>query len=194
MSEPILASASPWRHTLLEKLGLPSECAAPDVNKTPLPKESARRLVAQLAQAKAQSLASRYPYHPIIGSDQVCALGGEIIDKPYTEEDARRQLQKASGTIITFYIGLTSYNPAIGRLQTECEPSDVHSCHLSDKEIEGYIRKENPLQCAGSFKGEESGTTLFERLGDYDSNTLVGLPLIALCQMLCRENDSPPLG
>ncbi len=87
---------------LLEKLGLPFECAAPDVDETPLPEESARQLVARLAQAKAQSLASRYPHHLIIGSDQVCVLDGEITGKPHTEENARRQLRKASGTIVTF--------------------------------------------------------------------------------------------
>ena len=154
MSELILASTSPWRRMLLEKLGLPFECAAPDVDETPLPEESARQLVARLAQAKAQSLASRYPHHLIIGSDQVCVLDGEITGKPHTEENARRQLRKASGTIVTFYTGLALYNSATGHLQTECEPFDVHFRHLSDKEIEGYVRKENPLQCAGSFKSE----------------------------------------
>ncbi|STT85798.1 maf/YceF/YhdE family protein [Klebsiella pneumoniae] len=108
-----------------------------------------------------------------------------------TEENARRQLRKASGSIITFYTGLALYNSASGHLQTECEPFDVHFRHLSDKEIEGYVRKENPLQCAGSFKSEGLGITLFERLEGRDPNTLVGLPLIALCQMLRREKLQP---
>jgi hypothetical protein len=95
--------------------------------------------------------------HLIIGSDQVCVLDGEITGKPHTEENARRQLRKASGTIVTFYTGLALYNSATGHLQTECEPFDVHFRHLSDKEIEGYVRKENPLQCAGSFKSEGLG-------------------------------------
>jgi len=178
---------------LLEKLGLPFECAAPDVDETPLPEESARQLVARLAQAKAQSLATRYPHHLIIGSDQVCVLDGAITGKPHTEENARKQLRKASGTIVTFYTGLALYNSATGHLQTECEPFDVHFRHLSDKEIEHYVRKENPLQCAGSFKSEGLGITLFERLEGRDPNTLVGLPLIALCQMLRRENNNPLL-
>lgn len=150
--------------------------------------------VTRLAQAKAQSLATRFPNHLIIGSDQVCVLDGEITGKPHTEENARRQLRKASGSIITFYTGLALYNSASGHLQTECEPFDVHFRHLSDKEIEGYVRKENPLQCAGSFKSEGLGITLFERLEGRDPNTLVGLPLIALCQMLRRENHNPLLG
>ncbi|EMW0830884.1 Maf family protein [Klebsiella aerogenes] len=193
MSNLLLASTSPWRRMLLEKLTLPFECAAPEVDETPQPGESARQLVVRLAQAKTQALASRYPQHLIIGSDQVCVLDGEITGKPHTEENAHRQLRKASGTIVTFYTGLALYNSANGHLQTECEPFDVHFRHLNDQEIEAYIRKENPLQCAGSFKSEGLGITLFERLEGRDPNSLVGLPLIALCQMLRREGFNPLL-
>ncbi|MCT1423676.1 Maf-like protein [Klebsiella aerogenes] len=193
MSNLLLASTSPWRRMLLEKLSLPFECAAPEVDETPLPGESARQLVVRLAQAKAQALASRFPQHLIIGSDQVCVLDGEITGKPHTEENAHCQLRKASGTIVTFYTGLALYNSANGHLQTECEPFDVHFRHLSDQEIEAYIRKENPLQCAGSFKSEGLGITLFERLEGRDPNSLIGLPLIALCQMLRREGFNPLL-
>ncbi|EPG4816385.1 TPA: septum formation inhibitor Maf [Klebsiella aerogenes] len=193
MSNLLLASTSPWRRMLLEKLTLPFECAAPEVDETPQPGESARQLVVRLAQAKAQALASRFPQHLIIGSDQVCVLDGEITGKPHTEENAHRQLRKASGTIVTFYTGLALYNSANGHLQTECEPFDVHFRHLSDQEIEAYIRKENPLQCAGSFKSEGLGIMLFERLEGRDPNSLVGLPLIALCQMLRREGFNPLL-
>lgn len=193
MSELILASTSPRRRMLLEKLSVPFECAAPEVDETSHPGESARQLVVRLAQAKAQALAARYPQHLIIGSDQVCVLDGEITGKPHSEANARLQLRKASGTIVTFYTGLALYNSANGQLQTECEPFDVHFRHLSDREIETYVRKENPLQCAGSFKSEGLGITLFERLEGRDPNTLVGLPLIALCQMLRREGYNPLL-
>lgn len=193
MSELILASTSPWRRMLLEKLSVPFACATPDVDETPLPGETARQLVVRLAQNKAQALAVRYPQHLIIGADQVCVLDGEITGKPLTEENAHRQLRKASGSIITFYTGLALYNSANGHLQTECEPFDVHFRRLSDQEIDSYIRKENPLQCAGSFKSEGLGITLFERLEGRDPNTLVGLPLIALCQMLRREAFNPLL-
>ncbi|MEF3100323.1 MULTISPECIES: nucleoside triphosphate pyrophosphatase [Raoultella] len=193
MSELILASTSPWRRMLLEKLSVPFECAAPEVDETSHPGESARQLVVRLAQAKAQALAARYPQHLIIGSDQVCVLDGEITGKPHSEENACLQLRKASGTIVTFYTGLALYNSANGHLQTECEPFDVHFRHLSDREIEAYVRKENPLQCAGSFKSEGLGIALFERLEGRDPNTLVGLPLIALCQMLRREGYNPLL-
>ncbi|MGY6030013.1 Maf family protein [Phytobacter sp. AG2a] len=193
MSDIILASTSPWRRALLEKLGMRFECAAPITDETPLAGESPRHLVLRLAQNKAQSLAHLYPQHLIIGSDQVCVLEGEITGKPHTEENARAQLRKASGNIVTFYTGLALFNSATGHLQTECEPFDVHFRHLSDQEIDDYIRKEHPLQCAGSFKSEGLGITLFDRLEGRDPNTLVGLPLIALCQMLRREHRNPLL-
>ncbi|HEE9238516.1 TPA: Maf family protein, partial [Salmonella enterica subsp. enterica serovar Typhimurium var. monophasic 4,[5],12:i:-] len=97
MPRLILASTSPWRRALLEKLTIPFECAAPDVDETPMPGEAPRQLVLRLAQAKAQSLAARFPNHLIIGSDQICVLDGEITGKPLTEEKARQQLAKASG-------------------------------------------------------------------------------------------------
>ena len=191
MPNLILASTSPWRRALLEKLAMPFECAAPEVDETPMPAESPRHLVTRLAQEKAQSLAHRFPAHLIIGSDQVCVLDGENTGKPLTEEKAYQQLAKASGNIITFYTGLALYNSATGHLQTEVEPFDVHFRHLSETEIEDYVRKERPLHCAGSFKSEGLGIALFERLEGRDPNTLIGLPLIALCQMLRREEMNP---
>ncbi|EAX8334209.1 Maf-like protein [Salmonella enterica subsp. arizonae] len=191
MPRLILASTSPWRRALLEKLTIPFECAAPEVDETPIQGEAPRQLVLRLAQAKAQSLAHRYPAHLIIGSDQICVLDGEITGKPLTEENARQQLLKAHGNIVTFYTGLALYNSATGHLQTEVEPFDVHFRHLSETEIEDYVRKERPLHCAGSFKSEGLGIALFERLEGRDPNTLIGLPLIALCQMLRREEMNP---
>ncbi|EAX3733468.1 septum formation inhibitor Maf [Salmonella enterica] len=191
MPRLILASTSPWRRALLEKLTIPFECAAPEVDETPIQGEAPRQLVLRLAQAKAQSLAHRYPAHLIIGSDQICVLDGEITGKPLTEENARQQLLKARGNIVTFYTGLALYNSATGHLQTEVEPFDVHFRHLSETEIEDYVRKERPLHCAGSFKSEGLGIALFERLEGCDPNTLIGLPLIALCQMLRREEMNP---
>lgn len=191
MPQLILASTSPWRRALLEKLAIPFECATPEVDETPLPGEAPRHLVSRLAQQKAQSLAHRYPAHLIIGSDQICVLDGEITGKPLTEENARQQLLKARGNIVTFYTGLALYNSATGHLQTEVEPFDVHFRHLSEAEIDDYLRKERPLHCAGSFKSEGLGIALFERLEGRDPNTLIGLPLIALCQMLRREEMNP---
>ncbi|WP_137903795.1 nucleoside triphosphate pyrophosphatase [Enterobacter sp. 2VL] len=191
MPNLVLASTSPYRRMLLEKLGIPFECAAPDVDETPQPGETPRHLVTRLAQEKAQSLAARYSAHLIIGSDQVCVLDGEITGKPHTEEKACQQLMRARGTIVTFYTGLALYNSASGHLQTECEPFDVHFRHLSEQEIVDYVRRERPLNCAGSFKSEGLGIALFDKLDGRDPNSLVGLPLIALCQMLRREEYNP---
>ncbi|WP_096205689.1 Maf family protein [Enterobacter hormaechei] len=191
MPNLVLASTSPYRRMLLEKLGIPFECAAPEVDETPQPGESPRHLVTRLAKEKAQSLAVRYPAHLIIGSDQVCVLDGEITGKPHTEENACQQLMRARGTIVTFYTGVALYNSASGHLQTEYEPFDVHFRHLSEQEIMDYVRRERPLNCAGSFKSEGLGIALFDKLDGRDPNTLVGLPLIALCQMLRREACNP---
>ena len=189
----ILASTSRYRRELLKKLEMPFKCVAPQVDELPLPGESPRQLVLRLAQAKAQALAADYPNHLIIGADQVCVLDGKITGKPHSEENARRQLRAASGHVVTFYTGLALYNSASGHLQTECEPFDVHIRQLSDVEIARYIEKEQPLNCAGSFMSEGLGITLFERLDGRDPNTLVGLPLIALCKMLRHERQDPLL-
>ncbi|WP_395489164.1 Maf family protein [Cedecea davisae] len=193
MKPIVLASTSPFRRSLLEKLGLPFIAAAPQVDETPRPGEDARQLVTRLAQAKAQALKEHYPEHLIIGSDQVCVLNNQIAGKPHTEENAVQQLLQARGTIVTFYTGLALYNSRNGQLQTLCEPFDVHFRHLSEEEIRRYVQKEQPLQCAGSFKSEGLGITLFNRLEGKDPNTLIGLPLISLCEMLRNEGCNPLL-
>jgi MAF protein len=193
MTQIVLASTSPYRRELLEKLAIPFICAAPQVDETPEADEDARHLVTRLAQAKAQALSKEYPNHMIIGSDQVCVLEGKIVGKPHTEEKAVEQLLIARNSIVTFYTGLALYNSASGNLQVICEPFNVHFRHLSEQEIRNYVRKEQPLQCAGSFKSEGLGITLFERLSGKDPNTLVGLPLISLCEMLRNEGVNPLL-
>jgi len=193
MTQIVLASTSPYRRELLEKLGMPFITAAPLVDETPILGENARQLVMRLAQAKAQALSAEYPNHLIIGSDQVCVLDGKIVGKPHTEEKAVEQLLIARNSIVTFYTGLALYNSSVGNLQVICEPYDVHFRHLSEQEIRNYVHKEQPLQYAGSFKREGLGITLFERLSGKDTNTLVGLPLISLCEMLRNEGCNPLL-
>lgn len=191
MKPLVLASTSPFRRALLEKLDMPFITASPLTDETPRPGESARELVTRLAQAKAQALQADYPSHLIIGSDQVCVLDNKITGKPRTEENAVAQLMQARGSIVTFYTGLALYNSDNGHLQTACEPFDVHFRHLSEDEIRAYVRKEQPLQCAGSFMCEGLGIALFERLEGRDPNTLIGLPLISLCEMLRNEGCNP---
>ncbi|MBW7983888.1 Maf family protein [Enterobacillus tribolii] len=187
MSPLVLASTSPFRRALLEKLALSFECAAPQADETPLPGESAHLLVQRLAYDKARSLAAQYPAHLIIGSDQVCVLNGNITGKPHTEENAHAQLRAASGQRITFYTGLCVLNSQTQQTETVCEPFHVHFRSLSEEEIRAYVALEQPLNCAGSFKSEGAGILLFEKLEGNDPNALVGLPLIALNALLLRH-------
>lgn len=192
MTQLVLASTSPFRKALLEKLGMPFITAAPDVDETPQPDESATDLVQRLAAAKARALAASYPAHLIIGSDQVCVIDGKITGKPHTEENACAQLRQASGHSVIFYTGLALFNSCNNNLNVICEPFSVDFRLLTEEEIINYVRREQPLGCAGSFKSEGLGITLFDRLTGRDPNTLVGLPLIALCEML-RESGVNPL-
>jgi MAF protein len=191
MQRLLLASTSTYRKMLLEKLHLPFLCAAPQVDETPLAGESAEALVLRLATAKAQALAAAYSEHLIIGSDQVCVLEGKITGKPHTEESACAQLRQASGQKVTFYTGLALYNSRSKHLQVLCEPFHVHFRTLSEAEISAYVRLEQPLNCAGSFKSEGLGIALFDKLEGRDPNTLIGMPLIALLEMLRAEGINP---
>ncbi|MDE1185055.1 MAG: Maf family protein [Pantoea sp.] len=191
MTPLVLASTSPFRQALLSKLGLPFICAAPHTDETPLPGETAEALVQRLALAKAKALAEQYPDRWIIGSDQVCVLDGNITGKPHTEENARCQLAAASGKAITFYTGLALIQPQNAQQFLCCEPFTVHFRALSQAEIAAYVAKEQPLQCAGSFKSEGLGICLFEKLEGRDPNALIGLPLIALNEMLRQAGINP---
>lgn len=193
MNAIVLASSSPARKNLLAKLQLPFIAAAPDIDETPRENETATALVQRLAEAKAQALAIAYPQHLIIGSDQVCVMEGHIVGKPYTAENAVAQLLAARGKRITFYTGLALLNSTTGACQTCCETFSVDFRPLTEQEIRNYVQKEQPLQCAGSFKSEGLGITLFEQLNGKDPNTLVGLPLITLCEMLRHEGCNPLL-
>jgi len=193
MSQLVLASTSPYRSALLTRLQIPFITDSPEVDETPLADETATALVTRLAAAKAQALAGRYPDSLIIGSDQVCVVKEAICGKPHTEENARAQLRAASGNRVVFYTGLALYDSRQRRLQTLCEPFTVQFRQLSDDEIYRYVSRERPLNCAGSFMCEGLGIALFESLSGRDPNTLIGLPLIALCDML-REAGVDPLG
>jgi len=183
----ILASSSPYRQQLLEKLGLPFETVSPDIDESAQPGETPEALVARLAELKAKAAANGYPDALIVGSDQVAVLGNNIIGKPGSHENAVRQLQAASGKKIIFYTGLCLLNSRTGKTQTEAIPYTVVFRRLSNQQIENYLRKERPYSCAGSFKSEGLGITLFKRFEGEDPNTLIGLPLIRLVSMLERE-------
>ncbi|MFA3761440.1 nucleoside triphosphate pyrophosphatase [Yersinia sp. 2544 StPb PI] len=193
MLQLVLASTSSYRRTLLEKLQLPFVTAAPQTDESPQAGEEASALVQRLASAKAQALAGSFPQHLIIGSDQVCVIDGLIVGKPHNYANAMKQLQQASGQCVTFYTGLALLNTATNSINCLCETFDVYFRTLSEAEIDGYLTREQPWDCAGSFKSEGLGITLFDRLSGRDPNTLIGLPLIALTEMLIEQGVNPLL-
>lgn len=191
MKSIILASTSPYRQQLLKKLGLPFLAVAQNIDESPVFNESAEALVTRLAHAKAHAISEQYQQHLIIGSDQVCVIDGLIMGKPLNYDSAFKQLKKASGHKVTFYTGLCLLDSNTGSYQVQCELFNVYFRSLSDKEIDAYLRKEEPYQCAGSFKSEGLGIVLFDKLEGRDPNTLIGLPLILLLEMLRHHGYSP---
>ena len=187
MKPLILASTSPFRRELLQRLGLPFSVASPDVDERRLDDESPQTLVARLAQAKARAVAAEHGDGLIIGSDQVAVLEGRILGKPGDHERAVEQLSAASGKAVTFLTGLCLLDAASGRTQVEVVPFGVVFRALSAEQIEDYLRREQPYNCAGSFKSEGLGISLFRRLDGDDPNALIGLPLICLIDMLAQE-------
>ncbi len=186
----VLTSSSPYRQAILNKLQLPFQIFDPNIKESALPGEPAFELVKRLSLEKARAGIPLYPNALLIGSDQVCVIEEKIVGKPKTFEKAAQQLKSASGKKVTFYTGLTLLNSKTGHTQTQVETFNVYFRTLSDEEIKHYLEKEKPLDCAGSFKSEGLGIALFEKLEGRDPNTLVGLPLILLCEMLRVENHA----
>jgi len=186
----VLASSSSFRRELLEKLGLKFICDSPDVDESPRTNETPQQLVARLAQEKAKAVATRHPDALIIASDQCAVLDDNILGKPDNHQAAVQQLKAASGKKVQFLTSLVLLNSNTGNLQIEVCPFFVYFRTLTNTEIEGYLNKEQPYNCAGSFKSEGLGITLFKRLNGEDPNTLIGLPLIRLTAMLGKEGIS----
>ena len=180
----ILASSSRYRQQLLAKLQLPFTSHSPQIDETALPFESAQALVLRLAEQKARALSALYPHSLIIGSDQVCVHQGQILGKPHTLARAREQLRAASGQAITFYTGLAVYDVAQQRLRSVVEPFTVVFRPLTAAQVDRYLALEPALDCAGAFKCEGLGISLFSRMEGRDPNALIGLPLIALVELL----------
>lgn len=180
----VLASGSTYRRQLLQRLQLPFEWSAPDVDETPAPGEPPAALAERLARAKAAALAQRFPSHLIIGSDQVASLDGAPLGKPGDFATAMRQLRACSGRRVDFLTGLSLLDSATGLQQGCVERFSVVFRPLAERQIARYLEREQPFDCAGSFKVEGLGIALFERLEGDDPNTLVGLPLIRLVDML----------
>lgn len=192
MRRLVLASTSTFRRELLSRLQLPFETAAPDTDETPLPGEAPAATAERLALVKASAVADRFPDALIIGSDQVAFYGQQRFGKPGTRENASKQLRAMSGKAVIFHTGLCLLNTATGRSHVRGIPTEVHFRELSDAEISRYLDKEDALNCAGSAKSEGLGISLMEAMRGDDPNALVGLPLIALCQMLRAEGLELP--
>ncbi|KHA72205.1 septum formation inhibitor Maf [Pseudomonas chlororaphis] len=188
----LLASSSTYRRELLARLHLPFVCISPDIDEGHRPGESAIELVKRLAEQKARALADSHPAHLIIGSDQVAVLGEQIIGKPHTFEKAREQLMAASGASVTFLTGLALLNSQTGECQVDCVPFTVHMRQLDQARVERYLRIEQPYDCAGSFKAEGLGVSLFQSTEGPDATSLIGLPLIRLIDMLLDEGVQIP--
>jgi len=180
----ILASSSPYRKQLLEKLGFDFICAAPDIDEKMRANESAKSLALRLAHEKAQALAVRYPTQLIIASDQVAILDNQQLEKPGTPANAIQQLQNSSGKIVDFHTSICVLNSATQEIKSSIDLCRVHFKTLSQQEIINYVQREQPYDCAGSFKSEGLGIALFERIEGDDPNALIGLPLIQLISLL----------
>lgn len=180
----LLASTSAYRRALLARLGLAFECMAPGTDETPQAGELPAALVTRLAKAKTTAVAQRYPESLVIGADQVAELDGKILGKPGDHARAIQQLSAQSGQAVIFHTAVCVQLAAAGRQFAHLDTTRVYFRRLSAQEIERYLRAEQPYDCAGSFKSESLGISLFERIESQDPTALMGLPLIALCGFL----------
>jgi septum formation protein len=180
----VLASTSPYRRELLNRLGLPFDVANPRADESPLPDEAPEDLALRLSEVKARAAAQAYPDALIIGSDQVATVDGKIYGKPGTHERAVAQLRELSGKTVNFFTGLCLFDAKNGTAEVRGIPTLVKFRELSDTEIENYLKRETAYDCAGSAKSEGLGIALLASMQGDDPNALVGLPLIALCDML----------
>ncbi|MDX3930934.1 MAG: Maf family nucleotide pyrophosphatase [Stenotrophomonas sp.] len=182
MNTLLLASTSPYRRELLQRLRLPFDCARPQVDESPLPGEAPAALAVRLAAAKAAEVSRRHPGTWVIGSDQVADLAGQPLGKPGTVEAARAQLAGMSGAAVQFHTAICLMRD--GERREALDTTTVRFRVLTEAEIARYVDAEQPLDCAGSFKCEGLGIALFEAIDNRDPTALVGLPLIALCALL----------
>ncbi len=192
MSLPlILGSTSRYRRELLERLRLPFDVRAPNVDETPRTSETPRDLAVRLALAKAQAVAKEYPHATVIGSDQVADLQGQPLGKPGTHEKAAAQLRAMSGRAVVFQTAVSVVNLQRSYEGSALVPVTVRFRDLSDADIERYLRAEQPYDCAGSAKSEGLGIALLSAIESTDPTALVGLPLIATCDLLRAAGLDP---
>jgi septum formation protein len=180
----VLGSTSRYRRELLQRLNIPFDVAAPDVDETPLAGETPLALAQRLALAKAHAVAAQFPAAVVIGSDQVADLHGEPLGKPGTHARAVAQLRRMRGHTVVFQTGVAVVCHATGFVQQDVAQVSVVFRDLSDDEIENYLLAEQPYDCAGSAKSEGLGIALLERIDNDDPTALIGLPLIRTARMI----------
>lgn len=180
----ILASSSPYRRQLLDRLRLEYECISPEVDESPGAGESATDYVRRLAEAKAREVARKFPDAIVIGSDQCALLEGRILGKPGSHQKALQQLARAQGKTVRFHTGVCVLRQADAFCLVEEEPFEVEFRRLDERQLEHYLQVEKPYDCAGSFKAEGYGVCLFSALRGEDPSALIGLPLLKLVVML----------
>ncbi len=183
----ILASSSIYRRELLSRLQIPFTCISPEVDETPFHDELPQETALRLAQEKARKIGAQHDDALIIGCDQVATLDNQQLGKPLNHSNATKQLRLMRGREVTFHSALCLFNPQTQRMQAEVVPYVVQFRNLSDTQIEHYLSKEQPYHCAGSAKSEGLGIAIIEKMTGEDPNALIGLPLIALINMLNNE-------
>ena len=188
----VLASTSPFRRELLHRLGITFEALAPDVDETRQEGENPEALVMRLSEAKARAGANRYPDALIIGSDQVAVCGDEVLGKPGNHEAACAQLSRLAGNRVDFLTGLCLYDAASDSVLVDLIPYQVVFRQLTSQQIDRYLKIDQPYNCAGSFKSEGLGISLFESMHGEDPNALIGLPLIRLTSWLNKSGINIP--
>lgn len=186
----VLASTSRYRRELLARLGLAFETASPQVDETALPGEAPQDTARRLAEAKARAVATRYEQAIVIGSDQVAVLEERILGKPGNHANALVQLKAMRGKEVAFYTAVCLCNAASGQAQTRVVPFYVRFRDYSDAQIMRYLEREQPYDCAGSARAEGLGIALIAEMRGDDPNALIGLPLIALTEMLAAQGVS----
>jgi len=192
MAAIILASSSPYRAELLRRLQIDFTAIAPDINETRHTDEPPEAYVRRLAREKAAAVADAHPDAVVIGSDQCSECGGDVLGKPGTRERAIEQLLNASGQCVTLSTAVAVHDPASGHIEVEAVATQVQFRRLGHHAIERYVDSDQPLDCAGAFRAEGLGTSLFESIRTDDPNALIGLPLIALNRLLGRVGITRP--
>ncbi|MCU0897177.1 MAG: Maf family nucleotide pyrophosphatase [Burkholderiales bacterium] len=187
----VLASTSPYRRELLARLRMPFATASPGIDESPRPGEAPAALVERLAREKALAVAASHPNALIIGSDQVAVLDGEPLSKPGTHGRAVAQLRRMRGRCIEFLTGLAVHSTITRATHSRIVPFAVEFRDFSDGEIEAYLEAERPYDCAGAAKAEGLGIALIRRMQGDDPNALIGLPLIALVDLLALHGVTP---